>query len=208
MPPDFDATTLKEINRKTWDRLASPLDLPATARLDLVDIVAKARYRKYLRKEASRNPSTSRKELRRLHGLASELVEGLLALDDCLLPAVMLALHNEPQDMRSLSLRPPPDERGPLDQEIQNLETLREQLSRASEIVKPRGFGARDDQSLRRLIAELDEFLIQHTGNGLVRSSAEAKTGRARVRIPTKPAMHSNLKPATYTDLKAATVPI
>jgi len=28
------------------------------------------------------------------------------------------------------------------------------------------------------------------------------------VRIPTKPAMHSNLKPATYTDLKAATVPI
>ena len=28
------------------------------------------------------------------------------------------------------------------------------------------------------------------------------------VRIPTKPAMHSNLKPATYTDLKPATVPI
>jgi hypothetical protein len=30
----------------------------------------------------------------------------------------------------------------------------------------------------------------------------------APVRIPTKPAMHSNLKPATYTDLKPATVPI
>src|SRR5664279_1358514 len=30
----------------------------------------------------------------------------------------------------------------------------------------------------------------------------------ARLRIPTKPAMHSNLKPATYTDLKPATVPI
>jgi len=29
-----------------------------------------------------------------------------------------------------------------------------------------------------------------------------------KVRIPTKPAMHSNLKPATYTDLKPATVPI
>jgi hypothetical protein len=28
------------------------------------------------------------------------------------------------------------------------------------------------------------------------------------VRIPTKPAMHSNLKPATHTDLKPATVPI
>jgi len=28
------------------------------------------------------------------------------------------------------------------------------------------------------------------------------------LRIPTKPAMHSNLKPATYTDLKPATVPI
>jgi hypothetical protein len=28
------------------------------------------------------------------------------------------------------------------------------------------------------------------------------------MRIPTKPAMHSNLKPATYTDLKPATVPI
>jgi hypothetical protein len=31
---------------------------------------------------------------------------------------------------------------------------------------------------------------------------------RSSLRIPTKPAMHSNLKPATYTDLKAATVPI
>ena len=29
-----------------------------------------------------------------------------------------------------------------------------------------------------------------------------------KLRIPTKPAMHSNLKPATYTDLKPATVPI
>jgi len=29
-----------------------------------------------------------------------------------------------------------------------------------------------------------------------------------RLRIPTKPAMHSNLKPATYSDLKPAGVPI
>jgi len=35
-----------------------------------------------------------------------------------------------------------------------------------------------------------------------------ASNGVAWVRIPTKPAMHSNLKPATYTDLKPATVPI
>jgi len=28
------------------------------------------------------------------------------------------------------------------------------------------------------------------------------------VRIPTKPAMHSNLKPATYSDAKPAGVPI
>ena len=33
-------------------------------------------------------------------------------------------------------------------------------------------------------------------------------SGAAFVRIPTKPAMHSNLKSATYTDLKPATVPI
>ena len=31
---------------------------------------------------------------------------------------------------------------------------------------------------------------------------------RFRLRIPTKPAMHSNLKSATYSDLKPATVPI
>jgi len=29
-----------------------------------------------------------------------------------------------------------------------------------------------------------------------------------QLRIPTKPAMHSNLKPATYSDLKPAGVPI
>jgi hypothetical protein len=28
------------------------------------------------------------------------------------------------------------------------------------------------------------------------------------VRIPTKPAMHSNIKPATYSDPKPATIPI
>jgi hypothetical protein len=36
---------------------------------------------------------------------------------------------------------------------------------------------------------------------------ARIERGRS-LRIPTKPAMHSNLKPATYTDLKPATVPI
>ena len=30
----------------------------------------------------------------------------------------------------------------------------------------------------------------------------------AHVRIPTKPAMHSNMKPATYSDPKPAGVPI
>jgi hypothetical protein len=30
----------------------------------------------------------------------------------------------------------------------------------------------------------------------------------AFVRIPTKPAMHSNMKPATYSDLMPATIPI
>jgi hypothetical protein len=33
-------------------------------------------------------------------------------------------------------------------------------------------------------------------------------SGIIAVRIPTKPAMHSNLKPATYSDLKPAGVPI
>jgi hypothetical protein len=28
------------------------------------------------------------------------------------------------------------------------------------------------------------------------------------LRIPTKPAMHSNMKPATYSDPKPATIPI
>jgi hypothetical protein len=38
--------------------------------------------------------------------------------------------------------------------------------------------------------------------------SARAFMPLLLLRIPTKPAMHSNLKPATYTDLKPATVPI
>lgn len=35
-----------------------------------------------------------------------------------------------------------------------------------------------------------------------------AEFERAMVRIPTKPARHSNLKPATYSDAKPAGVPI
>ena len=40
------------------------------------------------------------------------------------------------------------------------------------------------------------------------RGGSEIRGSAIMVRIPTKPAMHSNLKPATYTDLKPATVPI
>jgi len=42
--------------------------------------------------------------------------------------------------------------------------------------------------------------------DGFVAELIEEKN--AHLRIPTKPAMHSNLKPATYSDLKPAGVPI
>jgi hypothetical protein len=47
-------------------------------------------------------------------------------------------------------------------------------------------------------------FIADYLGATAKRDAAE----KAMLRIPTKPAMHSNLKPATYTDLKPATVPI
>jgi hypothetical protein len=36
----------------------------------------------------------------------------------------------------------------------------------------------------------------------------EFRVSGNNLRIPTKPAMHSNMKPATYSDLKPAGVPI
>ncbi|MGC1588489.1 MAG: hypothetical protein WA791_22745, partial [Rhodomicrobium sp.] len=40
------------------------------------------------------------------------------------------------------------------------------------------------------------------------RSRGEGRQFFASMRIPMNPAMHSNIKPATCSDLKAATVPI
>ncbi len=40
--------------------------------------------------------------------------------------------------------------------------------------------------------------------DGRSTSSASAGSIASKVRIPTKPAMHSNLKPATYSDAKPA----
>jgi len=57
----------------------------------------------------------------------------------------------------------------------------------------------------------LAPFLVVHPelARGFLWAEDRWRGGRRRrVRIATKPAMHSNLKPATYTDLKPATVPI
>ena len=55
-----------------------------------------------------------------------------------------------------------------------------------------------------------DERIRDHLGN-IVRGSVEETLNAlldAEVRIPTKPAMHSNLKPATCSDAKPAGIPI
>ena len=182
IPPDYDAIGWKVINREKWGQLASLLSLPATARLDLVSIVVQARSKARSRKRGLPKPSTSRKELRRLHGLASKLVDGLRALDDCSLSAVGMALDNEQQfkGIPLLSRVPRPGERGPLEREIENVETWRERLSRAGEIAEPWQTDAGGDQSLRRLVKELNEFLILHTGRELVRASTATKTPKGR----------------------------
>ena len=120
IPPDYDAIGWKVINREKWGQLASLLSLPATARLDLVSIVVQARSKARSRKRGLPKPSTSRKELRRLHGLASKLVDGLRALDDCSLSAVGMALDNEQQfkGIPLLSRVPRPGERGPLGERL------------------------------------------------------------------------------------------
>jgi hypothetical protein len=53
---------------------------------------------------------------------------------------------------------------------------------------------------------ELDKGPVPGVTRPQIMDALDART--SQLRIPTKPAMHSNLKPATYTDLKPATVPI
>ncbi len=185
IPPDCDAGGWNVIDRATWDRLAPSLGLSDEARLDLVSIVVQARSKARSRKRGLPKPGVSRKELRRLHRLASKLVDGLRALDDCSLSAVTMALCDEQQykqqfkDIPLLSYVRTPrlGESGPLEREIENVETWRERLSRAGEIAEPWQADAGGDRSLRRLVNELDEFLIRHTDKGLVRASEATKRG-------------------------------
>ena len=64
------------------------------------------------------------------------------------------------------------------------------------------------DERLRRSCAEIGQRKAAER-YGFSRSTLirVLKNG-PELRIPTKPAMHSNLKPATYSDLKPASVPI
>jgi hypothetical protein len=55
-----------------------------------------------------------------------------------------------------------------------------------------------------------DEQLPDSTTNKQSVAAGQHRKSRqgAKVRIPTKPAMHSNLKPATHSETKPATIPI
>ncbi|WP_342395037.1 outer membrane protein [Rhodoblastus sphagnicola] len=50
--------------------------------------------------------------------------------------------------------------------------------------------------------------LAVETTTHILRAGVNYRFGGPELRIPTKPAMHSNMKPATYSDLKPASVPI
>lgn len=52
-------------------------------------------------------------------------------------------------------------------------------------------------------IGELADSIEAH---GLIQNLTVRKAGKGQMRIPTKPAMHSNLKPAGSSDLKPATL--
>ena len=65
---------------------------------------------------------------------------------------------------------------------------------------------------VRHALTDYDDLLTQgydhDSARFFVSAQIDAILSSWGVRIPTKPAMHSNLKPATRSDLKPAMVPI
>lgn len=157
-----------DIDGETWDRLAIPMKLPMEARFELVDMVRfdRANHR-YRRTVAPRDPpSQSRKELAHLSKLARDLAKGMKDLRAGAGVAVCHAL---------LESNPPRALLDRFETAVTDAERLRDLLHRAVEIAHSQRGVPGGDRSLRMLVANLDRFLIRHTGKGLVRASERTK---------------------------------
>jgi hypothetical protein len=177
IPPDYDSIGWHVIDRETWEQLASGVNLPKEARLELVQIVAKERYRYRWRGHGPEQPCKSKKNLNDLHKLAGKLVDGVRALGTGARSAMTIALHEEDQSkhLSLLSLWPPAGEEAPVDLEVAAVERWRNRLGRAVEIAEPWRADSGADPRLRRVVGALDELLIRHTKTGLVRASMKTK---------------------------------
>jgi general stress protein YciG len=76
-----------------------------------------------------------------------------------------------------------------------------------------RGFASMDPEKQREIARKGGQSVPVEKRSFSQNPELAARAGRkggqsVDLRIPTKPAMHSNLKPATYSDLKPAGVPI
>ena len=177
--PDYDAIGWNVIDRETCERLASRVNLPKEARLELVHIVIDERHKRRWLKHGPERPGKSKKNLKDLHKLAGKLADGLRALGTGARSAVMIALSEEDR-FKHFPLLLPADEVAPVDFEMEAVECWRDRLGRAVEIANHWHVGSGADPGLRRVVGALDALMIRHTGKGLVRASTATKReGRA-----------------------------
>jgi hypothetical protein len=171
IPRDETHIGWRVISPDQWDDLARLMQLPASARMPLVEIIA------WARKQASPKPGEGRKQLARLQKLALKLADGLRGLDESGGAAILMAMSAESK-FAGLPLIDLPNA---AQQEIENAEALAKRLGEATKIARQWRAPAGGDQSLRRLVERLDGYLVDCTGEGLIRASLTgAKTARAR----------------------------
>ena len=150
----------------TWAELAGPLGLPPEARRTIVEAVGLARLGRHIHSTLPTAKRNARDELKRLHGLADKLTEGLKNIGGDARREVAYTLPCAPDGTgRIYSLAEDAEK---------ILDTLRTALDNAN---LPHGVrGA--DRSLRHIIMMLDDTVFYYNRVGLVRSTEATKTSR------------------------------
>ena len=181
MSPDHKTNSTPFIDDIRWAIVAGRLELPDSARTQLEDAIAWAQTHPEDLYVSSTPPSEVRRELTRLHRLASELESGLQSPSEMSSTSLRIAQYLEkPEGQRPIYAHFAEARTERLLALQQS--TIRQTIAGALELAQYLRPSKGNKSGIGNLVARIDHILLDATGKGLVRSSMtlSKRDGRAQ----------------------------
>ncbi len=162
--PDEERDFPHEFDKGTWERFSALVNLPVKSRFALAQLIRMARAK--LNRTDGMTPSEVRKKFETASNLAKRLSSEIKALNKDGTAKVAMTLASNPVSESGIVWAIDFDKF--YANKIQEIDDLQGLLSASLEHIQKRKRGP--DDTFRSLVADLDQLLIEHTGQGLSRT--------------------------------------